>query len=211
MDITTTRFKRCDLVHVSGRVNSQTAPQLAEAFQALQDQEHFKIVFDMGDVDFISSAGLRVMIDVQKTCKRWNRGEMVLAVEGRIDEFAARFQPPAEFVVPGGDPLSAHLDLARTVVRRAERLAITAAHDDSLAVVQQTPYRLVKDVHGIGFKTADKIAQALGLAHDDPGRVEAVAASLPGAAPTVRSPTPLWSPPTANGCSPRRRSGWAAR
>jgi exodeoxyribonuclease V alpha subunit len=45
--------------------------------------------------------------------------------------------------------------------------------DESLAVVQQTPYRLVKDVHGIGFITADKIAQALGLAHDDPGRVEA--------------------------------------
>ena len=87
MDITTTRFKRCDLVKASGRVNSQTAPQLAEAFQALQDQERFKIVFDMGDVDFISSAGLRVMIDVQKTCKRWNRGEIVLAdVPQRIYE-----------------------------------------------------------------------------------------------------------------------------
>jgi exodeoxyribonuclease V alpha subunit len=45
--------------------------------------------------------------------------------------------------------------------------------DDSLAVVQNSPYRLVKDVYGIGFKTADKIAQALGLAHDDPGRIEA--------------------------------------
>jgi exodeoxyribonuclease V alpha subunit len=45
--------------------------------------------------------------------------------------------------------------------------------DDSLTVVQDTPYRLVKDVYGIGFKTADKIAQALGLAHDDPGRIEA--------------------------------------
>ena len=87
MDITTTRLKRCNLVQVSGRVNSQTAPQLAEAFQALQDQEHFKIVFDMGDVDFISSAGLRVMIDVQKTCKRYNRGEIVLAdVPQRIYE-----------------------------------------------------------------------------------------------------------------------------
>jgi exodeoxyribonuclease V alpha subunit len=31
----------------------------------------------------------------------------------------------------------------------------------------------VKDVRGIGFLTADKIAQALGLAHDDPGRIEA--------------------------------------
>ena len=45
--------------------------------------------------------------------------------------------------------------------------------DQSLAVVQTTPYRLVQDVHGIGFKTADKIAQALGLAADDPARIEA--------------------------------------
>ncbi len=39
----------------------------------------FNIVFDMSDVDFISSAGLRVLIDVQKTCKRLNRGQLVLA------------------------------------------------------------------------------------------------------------------------------------
>jgi exodeoxyribonuclease V alpha subunit len=45
--------------------------------------------------------------------------------------------------------------------------------DNSLAVVQNTPYRLVRDVYGIGFLTADKIARALGLAHDDPGRIEA--------------------------------------
>jgi exodeoxyribonuclease V alpha subunit len=45
--------------------------------------------------------------------------------------------------------------------------------NDSLAVVQTTPYRLVQDIHGIGFKTADKIAQALGLAADDPARIEA--------------------------------------
>ena len=45
--------------------------------------------------------------------------------------------------------------------------------DESLTIVQNTPYRLVQDIHGIGFKTADKIAQALGLAPDDPGRIEA--------------------------------------
>ena len=45
--------------------------------------------------------------------------------------------------------------------------------DQSLAVVQTTPYKLVQDVHGIGFKTADKIAQALGLSADDPARIEA--------------------------------------
>lgn len=45
--------------------------------------------------------------------------------------------------------------------------------DESLAIVQHTPYRLVQDVAGIGFITADKIARALGLAHDDPNRIEA--------------------------------------
>ncbi len=45
--------------------------------------------------------------------------------------------------------------------------------NDSLAVVQSTPYRLVQDIYGIGFKTADKIAQALGLSADDPARIEA--------------------------------------
>ena len=45
--------------------------------------------------------------------------------------------------------------------------------NQSLAVVQSTPYRLVQDIHGIGFKTADKIARSLGLAADDPARIEA--------------------------------------
>jgi exodeoxyribonuclease V alpha subunit len=45
--------------------------------------------------------------------------------------------------------------------------------DDALDVVRTQPYRLVQDVYGIGFKTADQIAKALGLAHDDPGRIEA--------------------------------------
>ncbi len=45
--------------------------------------------------------------------------------------------------------------------------------DTALAVVQNTPYRLVRDVYGIGFITADKIARALGLADDDPARIEA--------------------------------------
>ena len=79
MEITTTQFKRCDLVKASGRINSQTAPQLAEAFKAIEDENRYRLVFDMSQVDFISSAGLRVMIDVQKTCKQENRGEMVLA------------------------------------------------------------------------------------------------------------------------------------
>jgi anti-sigma B factor antagonist len=87
MELTIEQLKRCDLVKVAGRIDSQTAPQLAEAFDTITEAGRFKIVFDMGDVDFISSAGLRVLIDVQKTCKRWNRGQLVLTtVPERIYE-----------------------------------------------------------------------------------------------------------------------------
>ena len=78
MEIATKEFRRCNLVIATGRIDSSTAPQLAEAFGAISDADRFRIVFDMGEVGFVSSAGLRTMISVQKTCKRWNRGELVL-------------------------------------------------------------------------------------------------------------------------------------
>jgi anti-sigma B factor antagonist len=80
MEITTTHFKHCDLVKASGRVDSSTAPLLDEQIAAILDDGRYKIVFDMTDVDYMSSAGLRVLVNTQKTCKRYNRGELVLAV-----------------------------------------------------------------------------------------------------------------------------------
>lgn len=45
--------------------------------------------------------------------------------------------------------------------------------DASVTVVRNEPYRLAADVWGIGFKTADTIAQAVGIPHDSPQRVKA--------------------------------------
>ncbi|PYC63910.1 ATP-dependent RecD-like DNA helicase [Streptomyces tateyamensis] len=45
--------------------------------------------------------------------------------------------------------------------------------DASIGVVKNEPYRLASDVWGIGFLTADKIAQAVGIPHDSPQRVMA--------------------------------------
>ncbi|MGH9278262.1 MAG: cob(I)yrinic acid a,c-diamide adenosyltransferase [Acidimicrobiales bacterium] len=50
--------------------------------------------------------------------------EMVTRLEELIDDVTARFEPPKEFVVPGQTVVAAQLDLARTVVRRAERHAL---------------------------------------------------------------------------------------
>ncbi|GGU74251.1 ATP-dependent RecD-like DNA helicase [Streptomyces filipinensis] len=45
--------------------------------------------------------------------------------------------------------------------------------DASISVVKEQPYRLAADVWGIGFLTADKIAQSVGIPHDSPERVKA--------------------------------------
>ena len=61
-------------------------------------------------------------------------GEMVSRLEDRIDELAGRSPLPTEFAVPGQTPVSALLDVARTVVRRAERRAVDVCPESSLVV-----------------------------------------------------------------------------
>ncbi|MFI0422170.1 cob(I)yrinic acid a,c-diamide adenosyltransferase [Spongiactinospora sp. 9N601] len=53
-------------------------------------------------------------------------------LERRCDEFNERLEPLRSFILPGGTPATAHLHLARTIVRRAERSAWAAieTYDD---------------------------------------------------------------------------------
>ncbi|MEM6973630.1 MAG: cob(I)yrinic acid a,c-diamide adenosyltransferase [Pseudomonadota bacterium] len=50
--------------------------------------------------------------------------EQVDRLEAEIDVMNAKLQPLRSFILPGGTPLAAHLHMARTVCRRAERLTI---------------------------------------------------------------------------------------
>ena len=79
MEITTKQFKNCDLLVVNGRVDSSTAPQLSEALEAVTGGR-YKIVLDMSGMEYMSSAGFRALLSSQRVCKRYNRGEIVLAV-----------------------------------------------------------------------------------------------------------------------------------
>lgn len=51
----------------------------------------------------------------------------VLRLEQEIDQLNAELAPLDSFVLPGGKPAAAHLHLARTVTRRAERLVVALA------------------------------------------------------------------------------------
>ena len=79
MEITTREFKHSYLVNIVGRLDSSNAPQLNEKLNEIMESGKYKIVLDLSGLEFISSAGLRVIVNTQKTCKRYNRGEVVLA------------------------------------------------------------------------------------------------------------------------------------
>jgi cob(I)alamin adenosyltransferase len=58
--------------------------------------------------------------------------EMVDALDAEIDRYMAQVELPPKFVIPGGTRLSAQLDVARTVIRRAERRFTVLVEDEDL-------------------------------------------------------------------------------
>jgi len=87
MEITTKEYKHCNLVTVTGRVDSSTAPKFTEAVDGLIQKGVFNIVIDMGGLEYMSSAGFRALLGAQRECKRFSRGEVHLAaVPVRIRE-----------------------------------------------------------------------------------------------------------------------------
>ena len=107
MEIITKEFKHCNMISVSGRVDSVTARQFTRAFDAQMEKGIFKFVVDMGKLEYMSSAGFRALLAAQRSCKRYNRGEVVLAsVPIQIRE-ALELAGFTELFKSFGDPLEA--------------------------------------------------------------------------------------------------------
>ncbi len=107
MEISKKEFKHCDVLTVKGRVDSATAPQFGESLNAITDGGRYKIVVDMAGLEYMSSAGFRALLAAQRSCKRYNRGEVVLAsVPERIHE-ALELAGFTELFKTYADPLTA--------------------------------------------------------------------------------------------------------
>ena len=78
MNIEMRELKHVSVVKVSGRVDSSTAPELEKSLQGLMDSNRNQIVMDLQEVDYMSSAGLRVLVAVHKATKK-NGGGLSLA------------------------------------------------------------------------------------------------------------------------------------
>ena len=78
MEITIKELEQAELITINGRLDSVEAPRLAQALETANQHGKYKIVVDMSQLEYMSSAGFRALGDAQRNSKRHNRGEVLL-------------------------------------------------------------------------------------------------------------------------------------
>ena len=97
------------------------AARLAEMLAVIQHE-----LFDLGaNLAFLEADKAKRKIALLKP-------EQVKRLEDWIDELSAQVSPLSSFILPGGSPGAAHLHLARTVCRRAEREVLALARAETI-------------------------------------------------------------------------------
>jgi anti-sigma B factor antagonist len=86
MNIEMRELKHVSVVKVSGRVDSSTAPELEKSLQGLLDAERSHIVLDLQEADYMSSAGLRVLVAMHKASKKNGGGLCLAQPSARVKE-----------------------------------------------------------------------------------------------------------------------------
>lgn len=105
-------------LHTSGEVDAALARIQNDMFDLGAD---LSTPLAPGEDDFTPSEMVLRITDAQVT-----------RLETEIDAMNAGLAPLNSFILPGGSPASAYLHLARTVTRRAERDAVSAAHETNI-------------------------------------------------------------------------------
>ncbi len=86
MNIETRDLKHVTVAKVSGRVDSSTAPDLEKSLQDLLDAGRNQLVLDLQETDYMSSAGLRVLVATHKTAKKNGGGLCLAQPSARVNE-----------------------------------------------------------------------------------------------------------------------------
>ena len=72
------------LLHVSGRIDSSSAPDLGALFENLQQDGQYRLIVEMSDVEYINSAGLRELVEALKLCKKEGGNVRILTPSEKV-------------------------------------------------------------------------------------------------------------------------------
>jgi anti-sigma B factor antagonist len=78
LSIEVENLKRVELVSVSGRIDSNSAPEFDQALKDIMGNGRHNIVLNLNGVSYMSSAGLRAIVSALRECKK-KRGDVRLS------------------------------------------------------------------------------------------------------------------------------------
>jgi len=74
------------VVELEGRMDTNTSPEFQKEMETYYSKEGFKMILDFDQLDFVSSAGLRVLLLIQKKSKALNGSLVIKNVKPEIQE-----------------------------------------------------------------------------------------------------------------------------
>ncbi len=120
-DIRVQAYGAVDEVNAAvGLARNYIAPNILKALSRIQND-----LFDLGaDLSTPIKTGEKMALRIVP--------DQVLWLEDQIDTLNKNLQPLTSFILPGGSEAAALLHLARTITRRAERLAVTLGKKEKI-------------------------------------------------------------------------------
>lgn len=79
MELFITEHQNCESIKITGRIDSYTTPKIKQALQTLIDDGHHNLVIDLSDVNYLSSAGILMFVNIQKQFLRNKFGKIVFS------------------------------------------------------------------------------------------------------------------------------------
>lgn len=79
-------YKRVDLIKVIGRIDSSNASKLEEALKNRQDDGRYRLVLELSEVEYMSSAGLRALVGALRESKRHSGDVRIASPSERMQE-----------------------------------------------------------------------------------------------------------------------------
>ena len=78
MEITVNEYKRVAVITVTGRIDSATSAEFESTINDVIEKGKHNLVLDLSDIEFLSSAGLRILVTTRKALQAAG-GDVVLA------------------------------------------------------------------------------------------------------------------------------------
>jgi anti-anti-sigma factor len=89
METTTRELSGCTVVAVKGRLDAEAAPRFESSCAALIGEGERRLVLDLGELSYISSAGLRAVLATAKRLKQAGSGLAVACLTPMVSEIFA--------------------------------------------------------------------------------------------------------------------------